>query len=525
MYKYLDGSLKHSENIFHVHFFSWLKYFGPNEVDQIIVARVVMYLFFLGTCYYLFLIARYYLDEISALFSLLCYQSFVFTAINGSSFRHDSIAIFFLMFALYYFLVKENTPIFRVAAGLAIAIAMVFTIKSAIYLATFCGLIVIKFLFSRNFYKTLVSDSIFIFTFFLCYIIINKFHISTIPDMSIATQFDSISKIYSTFILPKQFFPQFKIFLLLYKFDRITWLLLSSGIILLIIDCAKKPYVLKNIGLFSLLIPLFSILIYRNAFPYFYVFAMPPATIFCGYLLWKLIHSVKFKHQIIYFVLIVVFGSVIFKNLVTYYASINSNQIGFQKEILNVIHKMFPDPVPYIDGSFMVSSFPDTDLFLSSAGMEGYLKVGEPIMEGLLTAKKPRFLLANIAHLNLHSEAPAKSYKGVSLMIKDWQILKDNFIHHWGPIWVTGKQFKFKNKNEIKRFKIAVPGIYTTEGNENVLIDGRLIQIGDVVSLKAGDHIIKSQNSPGRTSLRLGENLYRPIVDPPIERIFLGPFL
>jgi hypothetical protein len=484
-----------------------------------------MYLFFLGACYYLFLIARYYLDEISALFSLLCYQSFAFTAINGSSFRHDSIATFFLMFALYYFLVKENTPNFRATAGLAMAIAMVFTIKSAIYLATFGGLIVVKFLFSRNFYKTLVPDFIFIFTFSVGYIIINKIHILTIPEVSIATQFDSISKIYSTFILPEQFFPQFKIFLLLFKLDWIIWLLLLSGIILLIIDYAKKTCVLKNIGPFILLIPLFSILIYRNAFPYFYVFAVPPATIFCGYLLWKLIHRVKLKHQIIYFVLIVIFGSFIFKNLVTYYASINSNQIGFQSKILNVIHKMFPDPVPYIDGCFMVSSFPDTDLFLSSAGMEGYLKVGEPIMEGLLTAKKPRFLLANVAHLNLHTDAPAKSYKGISLMTKDWQILKANFIHHWGPIWVAGKQFRFKNKNEMKRFKIAVPSIYTIEGNESVFIDGRLIQIGDVVSLKAGDHIIKNQNSPGLTSLRLGENLYRPIVDPPIEHIFLGPFL
>ena len=146
-------------------------------------------------------------------------------------------------------------------------------------------------------------------------------------------------------------------------------------------------------------------------------------------------------------------------------------------------------------------------------------------MERLLTFKKPRFLLTNVPHLNLHSDVPAKSNTGLFLMTEDWQTLKSNFIHHWGPIWVAGKHFEFKHGNEKHRFKITVPGLYTVEGNESVSIDGRLIQSGDVVRLEAGNHIIKNQGSPSLTSLRWGENLYRPAEDPPLDRIFLGPFL
>jgi hypothetical protein len=186
---------------------------------------------------------------------------------------------------------------------------------------------------------------------------------------------------------------------------------------------------------------------------------------------------------------------------------------------------MFPDPVPYIDGCSMVSTFPGSGFFMSSAGMEGYLKKGESIMERLLTLKKPRFLLANVPHLNLHSDDPAKSYIGLSFMTDDWQTLKSYFIHHWGPIWVAGKHFEFKRGNENHRFKITVPGLYTVEGNQNVLIDDRLIQTGDVIKLETGNHIIKNRGSPGLTSLKWGENLYRPAEKPVFDRIFMGPFL
>jgi hypothetical protein len=426
--------------------------------------------------------------------------------VNGASFRHDSIATFFFLFALYLFLVKKESIIYNVVAGLAIAIAMVFTIKSAIHLAVFGGLIVMKLFFSRNFSKTLVSVSGFIFAFLFGFIIIYKLHIAALPDASIASQIHAISNAYSTFVVTHQFFPQSKIFKLLLDLDWIIWLFLSSGTILLIIDCARKKSTFENTYLFALLIPLFSILIYRNAFPYFYVFAIPTATIFCGYLLRKLTYRIKLKQQIICFALVLTFGSVVFKNFVTYYSAVYPKQINVQHKILEVIHEMFPDPVPYIDGCSMVSTFPG-------------------IMERLLTLKSPRFLLANVPHLNLHSDDPAKSYTGLSFMTDDWQTLKSYFIHHWGPIWVAGKRFEFKRGNENHRFKITVPGLYTLEGNQNVLIDGRLIQTGDVVKLATGNHIIKNKGSPGLTSLKWGENLYRPAEKPVFDRIFMGPFL
>ncbi len=525
VYKHLHGSLTHTLNSFHVHFFPWLTILGPNEVIQVIGARIVMYLFFLGTCIYIFLIGRYYLDATSALFSVLCYISFVFTVVNGASFRHDTIATFLFIFALYHFLVKKESIIFNVAAGLAMAIALTVTIKSAIHMTVFGVLVPIRLFLLRDFHKTIVPTSGFLLAFLFGSIISYKLHMATIPGARMATLEHTISSAYSTFVLLDQFFPQLRFFKLTLEYDLFIWLFLATGIIFNTIDSVKRKKNPINLYLFAFLIPLFSILFYRNAFPYFYVFITPTVTIFCGYLLWRLTGIIKIKSRIIFFVLVVIVGGAVFKNFIGFYSVYSARQTQVQHQTLDVIHKMFPDPVPYIDGCSMVSSYPNVGFFMSSAGMEGYLKAGKPIMKKLLNKKKPLFLLANVPHLNLHSNGPAESGFNLVFMADDWQALKSYFIHHWGSIWVVGRRFEFKREYESYKFSIIVPGVYTVEGNENVLIDGKLIHAGDTVELKTGTHTIRNQGTPGLTKLLWGDHLYRPSEKPASNRLFIGSFV
>ena len=525
VYKHMHGNLTQTLQSFHVHFFSWLTILGPNEVIQVIGARIVMFLFFLGTCIYIFLIGRYYLDVTNALFSVLCYISFVFTVVNGAGFRHDTIATFFFIFALYHFLVKKESVIFNVAAGLAMAIAFTVTIKSAIHITVFCALVPIRLFFLRDFHKTIVPTSGFLLAFIFGSIISYKLHMATIPGAKMAIMGPTISSTYSKFVLLDQFFPQFRVFKLTLEYDLLIWIFLAAGIIFNTIDNVKRKNYPINIYLFAFLIPLFSILFYRNAFPYFYVFIMPTVTIFCGYLLWRLTGIIKIKSRIICFALVVIVGGVVFKNFIIYYSVFYAKQTRVQHETLDVIHKMFPDPVPYIDGCSMVSSYPKVGFFMSSAGMERYLQAGKPIMKKLLNTKKPLFLLANVPHLNLHSDVPSASDTNLVFMAEDWQALKAYFIHHWGPIWVAGRQFEFKRDYESYKFNITVPGVYTVDGNENVLLDGKLIHAGDTIELEAGTYTIRNQGIPGLTKLLWGDHLYRPLNKPASNRIFIGPFM
>jgi hypothetical protein len=524
VYKYTHGGLTQPLHSFHVHFFRWLSLLGTNEVNQVIGARIVMYLLFLGTCIYLILIGRYYLNTAGALFSAICYISLLPTVVNGASFRHDSIATFLFLFALYYFLVKEESIIFNLIAGFAIGIALVFTIKTAIHLVVFGALILIKLTFSRDLRKTFAPIAGFLLTFFLTAIIINQLHVSTFSVATNSTQVQYIGAAYATFVSFEQFFPQFKIFRLLLRFDFIIWLFIAVGFFFNAIDSLKKKKKTIHLSLWVLLIPLFSILFYRNAFPYFYVFIMPTVTIFCGYMVWRLTGIINLKSKILCLVLVVIVTGAVFKNFITAYLEFFARPPKVQHQVLNVVHKIFPDPVPYIDGCSMVSSYPNVGFFMSSAGMGYYLRAGKPIIEKLLNNKKPLFLLENVPYLNLHSDDPVKSDINLALMIADWHALKLNFIHHWGPIWVVGKHFEFKHKHEIYKFKITVPGLYTVEGDENVLVDGQMISTGSAIELKAGDHTICRQKTTGLINLRWGDNLYRPAERPASDSIFLAPF-
>ena len=525
VYKFINGSSLSYHNTFHVHFFSWLRFLNQNEVIQIICARMVMFLLFVGTCIYLFLIGRYYLDKTSSLFSVLCYISFVFSVVNGGSFRHDTIATFLYLLALYFFIAKKGSITFNAIAGIAMSAAFVFTIKSAIHLTVFGVFILARLLYFNKLRETIKPISGFILAFFLGVLIINKFHVASFSGESLEHQVQAAISIYSTFVMFDQLFPQFAIFKALLGADWLIWIFLTAGIILYFCDFLKTQRINKNICMIVLLLPLFSLLFYRNAFPYFYVFVMPTATLFCGFMFKKLTEIFKIKNQMICLLILVIFSGAVFKNFVTYYSAFSHKQISGQKQTIDVIHRMFPKPVAYFDCCFVVSSYPDMGFFLSSVGMEIYLKTGQPVMEKLLNTKKPLFLLANVPHLNLHSEVPASLYTDLTFKTEDWQALKSYFIHHWGPIWVVGKRFEFKSENEKQKFKIDVPGIYTLEGNQNVLIDGSLIRAGDIITLETGQHIIRNEETIGVISLKWGDHLYQPSKEPLIKCFFIGKVL
>jgi hypothetical protein len=524
IYKFMDGEPLSSINSFHVHFFSWVRFLNQNEVIQIIYARMVMFLLFAGTCINLFLVGRYYLDKVSSLFSVLCYISFVFSVVNGASFRHDTIATFLFLFALYLFITKKKSITYNVIAGIGIAAALAFTIKSAIYLTVPGAFILIRLIKRNRLREIIIPTSGFILALFFGFLIISEFHVTSVGT-SLPQKVQAASRAYSNFVFFDQLFPQFEIFKILLRVDWIIWLFLAAGIILYFFDCLKSKQIIKNICVVVLLFPLFSILFYRNAFPYFYVFAIPTATLFCGFTVKKLTDIVRIKNHVICLLVIIIFSGVVFKNFITWYSAFSNKQIIGQKQTIDAIHQMFPNAVLYIDGCSMVSSYPDLGFFLSSAGMEAYLKMGKPVMEKSLNSKKPLFLVANVPHLNLHSDTPAKSDTNLKLLTEDWQTLRSYFIHHWGPVWVVGKRFEFNSENEKQRFRIDVPGLYTLEGNKNVLIDGTLIRAGDVITLEAGEHSISNDGTIGAINLRWGDNLYKPSKEPDISDFFIGKFL
>ena len=145
-----------------------------------------------------------------------------------------------------------------------------------------------------------------------------------------------------------------------------------------------------------------------------------------------------------------------------------------QKETVKLVHKIFPEPVPYIDRCGMISSYPKVGLKMSTTDMEKYIEANKPIMRNMLIKQKPAFIVANSVHLDLSVPRGTRNdiFKNYPLLKEDYNILKENFIHHWGAIYVAGKHFDFDSTKKSQTIDILIPGNYTLESDGEVSING-----------------------------------------------------
>ena len=517
----------------HVHFFQWLPMISSHEVDQVMVARVVLFLCFIGTAVFIYLLAQHFLSIGGSLFSVLCYISLPFTIINGTSFRTDTPAIFLIMISIWLFVARSHSAFANFVSGLALALAALFTIKAVFYLILFGALFLVRLWLKESAHwdwRGMIPSAWFIGTLSGGFALFHYLHGALLTSFDLAQERNFLTGTYSTFIDLSQLFPGFEYFLLALRTNPLVWLFLAGGLVIHIFDMYIQQHSrdTPSFYLLAFLLPLVSLLIYRNTFPYFYVFIMPCAMIFCGYAFDRLALSSKKVHPKVSLILlgfpamlISLYGIASLTSLHIHGPSITTNQ----RELLTVIHRIFPQPVAYLDGCRMVSSFPNAGLFLSSAGMRDYLQNDAPLLTERIMNHQPLFLIANVPHLDIHSTEPQESFKGLTLHRDDWETLRSSYIHHWGPLWIMGKRFAPTNGNLKHDFVIAAGGLYTIESEADVLLDGTVYQNGMVVKLPQGKHTVEVESSSSMVTLRWGDHLYRPNSELSWQDLFLGQLL
>jgi hypothetical protein len=110
----------------------------------------------------------------------------------------------------------------------------------------------------------------------------------------------------------------------------------------------------------------------------------------------------------------------------------------------------------------------------------------------------------------------------VRLLEEDWVALRSHFVHHWGPLWVAGKQFDLKQETPAQSFEIVTPGAYTIEAAAEISIDGAVYREGDVLELGQGGHTIECRGADVTVTLRWGDHLYRPQEEGVPGKLFMG---
>ncbi len=516
VYEARAGSLVSHLQTLHVHFFQWLSLVSANEVDQIIAARIVMLALQGGTVWLIYGLCRRVVDRQAGLLAVLAYSSFSFSLLVGSSFRTDPIVTILLIGALYQLFLRDFTIRRLVFAGLLVGVAAMVTIKAAIYLPIFAVMFLL--LLTNEFKKGLIATFWFGGSTLLAITIIYLWHSATMPADVAASQM--VTGSFNKTVWPNGLFPRFDVLVYTLLSDVFLWLILFVGCVNILSKSTRQELGYNWWAIAAMILPLGAIFIYRNAFAYFYPFMMAPAIVIVAFGWTKIRSLLRRALQTIAVIaaMLVMMASVISKAIILPTQGITADD---QRQLLAEIHKIFPEPVTYIDRNSMVSSFPKVGPFLSTWGLESYRAAGQPVYGNVITERQPQFLLLNspaFAFMNGINDTVMEQYQ---LLSNDKDILKATYIHHWGPVYVPGILFDQDIVKGSTGFIVSISGDYVLEGRGAALIDGKWVAIGDAIFLDAGEHVVNfGVHEGGHLLLRWGKNLYKPEMPYDIQDIY-----
>ena len=520
---YRNGLLSLSLQTAHVHLFGWLPFVSKNEVHQVFAARVFLWLLSIASSALIYVIAKKFCSRAAALLSVLFYLGFSYVVDHVLSFRSDPICAFLFLATLYFLLNADRSRYHIVISAFVLAVAMMVSVKSVFYLGTIGTIFLGLFLLESDKRAIAKQALVFAVAFSVSLLVLYQAHNYSLASASQTDATGYIRNVGTKTLLSVPFLPRLDYILNALSQNGLIWLFVFLGL-------AKAGYGLVEgrdrkgaVVLVSFAVPLLSLLFYRNAFPYFYVFLMPAVVILGGVFADALIETFRRSRSK---VLMLALGGTVVMISVSFLADYIRrlpDQTAAQAEIIALTHRMFPEPVPYIDRNSMISSYPKVGFFMSTWGVEGYLARSRPIMEDLIRREQPKFMIANSCGLDI--DQPWVEYERLCpyrLFHDDFETLRANFVHQWGAIYVAGKAFELRVASAPERFEILIAGIYTIEADAAVSVDGAVHRPDSQVRFDQGGHEIAAVDEATPVVLRWGVDLYKPSHGASSQPIYYG---
>lgn len=516
VYEFERDTLNRALQTIYVHAFLWIDRVPGYEVDQVVAARLVMYALSLGTAGFLFLICRRLLTVRAALLAVLAYVSFSFVIRQGNSFRTDPIATFLLMGALWLILCRPPRPANALLAGGLIGLAGIVTIKSVIYVPTIALVLLIALWTADDRKKALLYGIAVAAAALVGFLGAYLLHSLTLGGAG--EGLGIVEAAASKTLLRGDFTNAILTFELAVKRNPVFWLAIALGLVACLRGLVRERGHAR--ARWATIVALGAILgslgVYSQSFAYYYPFMLAPAAVLCGAALTLVPARLRPGTATVASVALGL-------TLLFHYAAALQQDSSAQRRTLEVVHRAFPEPTPYIDRCSMVSSYPKKGFFMSVWGMQGYYRRGVPVMRAILEQQQPRFLIANRRMLALDDLGPGESGpEHFGLFREDLETLKANFVRHWGAIYVAGKRLSVSAGRPAPAFEILIEGPYTVESPVPVMLDGKEARPGEVVTLARGPHRLRLGDGAAEVTLRWGDHLFRPDTPPPEGPLFRG---
>ena len=185
-----------------------------------------------------------------------------------------------------------------------------------------------------------------------------------------------------------------------------------------------------------------------------------------------------------------------------------------QRVVQSGISQVFPEPVRYIDDIAFRPDFPRAvPHFASGWALANYHRKGNLTYSDAMQNPATPFLFSQGYALEIMEP---KIGDTEALLTTDAAALRDNYIEHWGRVFVAGKHIEPSANSQMIMIRIAGP--YTVERSP-LTIDGKTVPDGSVIELHQGVHEAGPVADDGAT-LRWGDNLPMPDTPFPYGPLF-----
>lgn len=450
--------------------FRWLPWVGGSEMAQIHAARVCMFFLLALSVWQIARLSSRWTSSGAALTGALAFLCLLPTQIHGGSFRADSLLLPILLAVLLLLTRPAVTRGTDIAAGVWCGIGIAVSVKFALFAPLFVACVLLTGdtavpMASRlrgALLRCLVIGAV---TAAVAAVLVGL-HRTTLraQDLQSASTFvdRSVGKsLLETSFLPREFYLR-----RLVNADRFLWILMGVGLLWALVRRRWLPA--------AMVLAVSPVLFYRNAFPYFYVDMLAPVVILIALVVEEVralarrdpSASTRDWVPLACGMLLLVHGG-------SRLSHMNADQQLGQRRVLDAVHRIFPQPVPYLDEAGMVSTFHQVNFFMSTWGMEEYKRRRTPFMSPAMRDYRPPLLLVNRRFLDLL--LPESNY----LMPEDRDAIQRFYQPYWGPIHIAGARLEIA-AGQDQVVELPFPGKYRVESAEPVLVDGVVRSPGDV---------------------------------------------
>jgi hypothetical protein len=507
------GELSGVFQVAYTRLFVWLPSIAGGEAEQIVAVRWLMLALLALTVVLLVKLASRWASPAAAWVGALCYLSAYSVILHGGSFRADTLLAPLTLGVLLFITRPGKSRSGAVLAGVCSGVAVAVTVKAAFLLPLVLAIELVNGRRSATGARGVliaVTQRLFVIGGVAVLVAAGllMLHAWSLPAAGEGAP-DFAARVARKTLLDVPLMPRWDYLRFSLSIDKATWILIAVGTIAALWK--------RNWAALACALSLAPLLIYRNAFPYYYVVMFAPACalVAVGIDALRELASRGTTVTRAAWVPVVVCIPLVLQGTVMFWRASGDIQQR-QRETIEAVHKVFPAPVPYIDHSGMIASFRKVNFFMSSWAVGDYRSRGESFMRVAIDRYRPPFLLAN------RGELTRTEYAFRNLLPEDQDLIRRYYIPYWGSIKVAGAKAEIPANGTVT-VGVPFPAAYRLESTAPVLVDGVEHASGDVLDVTADCCVLSSSGgNPASVQLVWAGAGPRPQTPPPEWPLYMG---